>query len=96
MSDRFAKLYQPLDGFNFCAIVQDWRAKGATLEDPATYRITSISEEGDQVETSLELLEAAVSDRLPVMFQLWLSDDIDIVCGIRSASAFVLVSNLWL
>jgi hypothetical protein len=83
MSDRFAKFYQPLDGFNFRAIVQDWCSEGATLENPTTYRVTSISEEGDQVDTSLELLDAAVSDRLPVTFQLWLSDDTDIVCGIR-------------
>lgn len=83
MSDRFAKFYQPLEGFNFRAIVHDWCSEGATLENPATHRVTSISEEGDQIDTSLELLEAAVSDRLPVIFQLWLSDDTDIVCGIR-------------
>lgn len=83
MSDRFAKFYQPVDGFDFRAVVQDWCSQGATLENPATHRFTSISEEGDQVDTSLELLEAAVSDRLPVIFQLWLSDGIDIVCGIR-------------
>lgn len=83
MSDRFAKFYQPVDGFNFRALVNDWCSEGATLENPATYRVTSISEEGDQVETSLELLEAAVSARLPIIFQLWLSDDTDIVCGIR-------------
>lgn len=86
MSDRFAKFYQSEDGFKFRALVHDWCSEGATLENPATYRVTSISEEGDQVETSLELLEAAVSDRLPTIFQLWLNDSIDIVCDIRFLS----------
>jgi hypothetical protein len=77
MSDSVAKFYQSLDGFNFRALVDDWCSVGATLENPATYRVTSISEEGDQVETSLELLEAALSDRLPAIFQLWLNDSTD-------------------
>lgn len=38
------------------------------------------------METSLELLEAAVSDRLPAIFQLWLNDSTDIVSGIRFLS----------
>ena len=86
MSDRFAKFYQSLDGFNLRALVHDWCSEGATLENPATHRVTSISEEGDQVVTSLELLEAAVSDRLPAIFQLWLNDSTDIVSGIRFLS----------
>jgi hypothetical protein len=57
---RIRKVLSTVDGFDVRAIVQDWCSQGATLENPATQRFTSLSEEGDQVETSLELLEAAV------------------------------------
>src|SRR5688572_9733083 len=83
MSDRFAKFYQPLVKLDLRALVNDWFSECITLQSPATNRITSISENGDQVETSPELLEVTVANRLPVIFQLWLSDDTDITCGIR-------------
>ncbi len=83
MSDRFAKFYQPLDEFDFRALVNYWSSEGINLRNPLTHRVSSISVDGDQVETSSELLEATVSDRLPVTFQLWLSDDTDITCRIR-------------
>ena len=83
MSDRFAKFYQPEDKLDFRALMNDWSAECITLQNPATRRITTISGDGDQVETSPESLEVTVSSRLPVIVQLWLSDDTDITCGIR-------------
>jgi hypothetical protein len=94
MSDRFAKVYQPLDKFDFRTLVHDWSSSECIrLRNSATHRVTSISEVGDQVDTSLELLEAAVLDRLPVTFQLWLKDDTDITCGIRFLSDYRLVEE---
>jgi hypothetical protein len=83
MSDRFANLYQPLDKFDFRALVDDWSSHGITLENPATRRVSSLSPDGDQVDTSLEMLEATVLQHFPVTFQLWLTDDTDLCCRIR-------------
>lgn len=83
MSDRFAKFYQRLDSFDFRALVHDWSFEDITLVNPLTHRVTSLSEDGDQVETSPELLEVTLSDHLQVTFQLWLSEDTDITCRIR-------------
>ena len=83
MSYRFAKFYQRVDKFNFRALVQEWSPEGVTLANPITHRITSLSDEGDQVETSPELLETALANGLPVTFQLWLAGDTDISCHIR-------------
>ena len=96
MSDRFLKFYQRLDKFDFRALVHDWSSYGLKLANPANRRVTLLSHDGDQVETSLEFLEVTLADGYPVTFQLWLSEDTDITCLIQFLDDHRVVEEYWL
>ncbi len=93
MSDRFSYLYGPAIKFNLRALVDYFSSRGITLENPSDGRVTSLSEYGDQLETSLEILETAVANHNPVTFQFWLAGDADVCCRIRHLSSNRLVEE---
>lgn len=86
MSDRFACLYQPVETFDFAAFLNRWLSNGLTLQNPATQRITYLSEEGDQVFTSRSGLESAALGDPSHTFQLWFAANDDMLCEIRRTS----------
>lgn len=83
MSDRFAYLYQPADNFDPLALLDGWESSGVVLKNPATGRRTSLSQDGEQVDMSVQEFVAAVSSHVDFMFQLWVTADIDLCCRIR-------------
>jgi len=93
MSDRFAYFYQPLKEFNFRRCVSEWAADGVMLFNPSNHVVTSLSEDGSQVRTSLEELEDWFNSSRPLVFQLWLSDDTDLLCRIRIIDENTLVEQ---
>ncbi|HEU4769069.1 MAG TPA: hypothetical protein VFS77_16915 [Pyrinomonadaceae bacterium] len=93
MSDRFARFYQPMDRFDFLTLVDHWSTYGITLQNPHTHRVTAISVEGDQVETSPDLLKVTFSNSSPITFQLWLNEDTDVTSSIRFLSSHRVVEE---
>lgn len=93
MSDRFAYFYQPLKEFDFRRFVSEWSAAGVVLFNPSNHLVTSLSEDGSQVRTSLEELEDWFNRSKPLVFQLWLSDDTDLSCHIRIIDEETLVEQ---
>ena len=93
MSDRFAYLYQPLERFDFARVIEHWSVHGVTVQNPATQQITYLSEEGDQIITSLSGLQAAVVGDNPHTFQLWFMVDGDISCRFRRTAGRRLVEE---
>ena len=83
MSDRFAYLYQPADKFDPLALLDGWASSGVLLKNPATGRTTLLSQDGEQVDMSVQKLVAAVSSHVDLTFQLWVSADTDLCCRIR-------------
>ena len=83
MSDRFAYLYQPSDKFDPLTLLNTWASNGVLLKNPATGRTTLLSQEGEQVDLSVQELVAAMSDHVEFTFQLWVSADTDLCCRIR-------------
>ena len=74
MSDRFAYLYGPADKFILRALVDEFSCRGITLANPANGRVTALSEDGDQIDISLDMLEAAVTKQDPLTFQFWMPE----------------------
>jgi hypothetical protein len=93
MSDRFAYFYQPLKEFDLPRFVSEWSAGGVMLTNPSDHLVTSLSEDGSQVQTSLKELEDWFSSSRPLVFQLWLSDDTDLLCRIRIIDEDTLVEQ---
>lgn len=83
MSDRFAYLYQPADKFRLGSLVGELSSRGITLENPVNGRVTALSEDGDQVDTTLDILERAVAKNEPLTFQFWMTHHADVCCRIR-------------
>lgn len=83
MSDRFAYLYQPADNFDPLALLDSWASSGVLLKNPATGRTTLLSQDGEQVDTSVQELVVAMSSHVDLLFQLWVSADTDLCCRIR-------------
>jgi hypothetical protein len=83
MSDRFAYFYGAAEKFNLRALVDDFSSKGITLANPANARITALSEDGDQIDITLDDLEIAVAKHDPLTFQFWMSGHADVCCRIR-------------
>jgi len=93
MTDRFAYFYQPLKEFNLRRLLNEWSAVGIIAFNPSTHLLTSLSEDGSQIPTSLKGLEKLFSSPGPLGFQLWLSDDTDLSCHIRKIDANNLVEQ---
>ena len=93
MSDRFAYSYQPLKEFDLRRFVSEWSAVGVTLFNPSNHLVTSLSEDGSQVQTSLRELEDLFNSSRPLTLQLWLSDDTDLSCRIRRMDDHTLVEQ---
>jgi hypothetical protein len=93
MSDRFAYFYQPFKGFDLRLFVSEWSVVGVTLFNPSNHLVTSFSEEGLQVQTSLKELEDLFYSSKSVALQLWLSDDTDLSCWIRVIDERILVEQ---
>jgi len=83
MSDRLAYLYQPADKFDPLALLDGWASSGVLLKNPASGRSTLLSQDGEQVDMSVQELVAAVSSHVDLTFQLWVSSDTDLCCRIR-------------
>jgi len=83
MSDRFSYLYQPADKFDLLALLDGWASNGVLLKNPATERTTLLSQDGEQVDVSVQELVSAVSSHADFTFQLWVSADTDLCCRIR-------------
>src|SRR5690348_4751361 len=93
MSDRFAHFYQPLKEFDLRRLVSEWSAIGVTLFNPWNHLVTSLSEDGSQIQTSLKELEDLFLSSRPLTFQLWLSKDTDLSCRIRKIDNYTLVEQ---
>jgi len=93
MSDRFAYFYQPLKEFDLRRCVSEWSAVGVTLFNPSNQLVTSLSEDGSQIRTSLKELEDWFNSSRTLIFQLWLSDDTDLLCRIRIIDEDILVEQ---
>ena len=93
MSDRFAYFYQPLKEFDLRRFVSEWSAVGVMLSNPSNHLLTSLSEDGSQARTSLKELEDWFNSSRPLVFQLWLSDDTDLLCRIRIIDEDTLVEQ---
>jgi hypothetical protein len=93
MSDRFAYFYQPLKEFDLHRLLSEWSAVGIMPFNPSNHLLTSLSEDGLQVPTSIKGLEQLFSSPTPFGFQLWLSDDTDLSCYIRKIDANNLVEQ---
>jgi hypothetical protein len=93
MSDRFAYFYQPLKEFDLRRFVSEWAGAGVVLFNPSNHLVTSLSEDGSQVRTSLEELEDWFNSSKPLVFQLCLSDDTDLLCCIRIIDEETLVEQ---
>jgi hypothetical protein len=63
-------------------IIASFSRIGVVLTNPATGRITELTGEGEQRDTTEAGLIEAVAVR-SVMFQLWFSSNVDISCGFR-------------
>jgi len=87
MSDRFANFYQSLKEFDLRRLLSEWSAVGITPFNPSNHLLTSLSEDGLQVPTSLDGLDELFRSSSPLRFQLWLSDDTDLSCHIRKIHA---------
>jgi hypothetical protein len=93
MSNRFAYFYQPLKGFDLRRLLNEWSAVGIVSSNPSNHLMTSLSEDGSQVPTSLTELEKLFTGPRPLGFQLWLSEDTDLSCHIRKIDANNLVEQ---
>jgi len=93
MSDRFAYFYQPLEEFDVRQLVVEWSDVGIMPFNPSNHLLTSLSEDGSQIPTSLNALEKLFSSPRPLGFQLWLSDDTDLSCHIRKLDTNSLVEQ---
>ncbi len=93
MSDKFGYFYQPLKEFDLRRFVSEWSDDGITLFNPSTHLVTSLSDDGSQVRTSLEKLEDLFCSSRPLLLQLWLSDDTDLSCRIRIIDEDTLVEQ---
>jgi hypothetical protein len=93
MSDRFAYFYQPLKEFDLRLFVSEWSAAGVMLFNPSNHLVTVLSEEGLQVPTSLQELEDLFYSSRSLALQLWLSDDTDLSCRIRTIEDHTLVEQ---
>jgi hypothetical protein len=93
MSDKFAYFYQPLKEFDLRRLLSEWSAAGISPLNPSNHLLTSLSEDGSQVPTSLNGLEKLFSSPRPLGFQLWLSDDTDLSGHIWKIDAISLVEQ---
>lgn len=96
MSDRFAYLYEAAGKFSLGRLIEDFASRGITLKNPANGRVTALSEDGDQVDITLEILETAVAKHEPLTFQFWMPGHADVCCRFRYLGESRLVEEYWL
>ena len=83
MSDAFAFLYGLSANFKLGELVADFASKGIVLKNPSSDIVTAISEYGDQLQKSLDNLEAELTASKIVSFQFWLDGGTDLYCRLR-------------
>jgi len=96
MSDRFAYLYEHANKFNLRILSDEFSSRGISLANPANGRITALSEDGDQIDITLDGLEAAITTHDPLTFQFWMPGHADVCCRFRYLSDDRLVEQYWL
>jgi len=84
MPDAIAYIYvkRPAST-SFDELVKDFESCGLTLVNPASGRITAISETGDQVEVSRNWLASKIGSAETVGFQWWFDQSTDLYCRFR-------------
>ena len=96
MSDRFAYLYEHAKKFDLRTLVDEFSSQGISLANPANGQITALSEDGDQIAVTLDVLEAAINAHDPLTFQFWLPGHADVCSRFRYLSDDRLVEQYWL
>lgn len=83
MSDRYAYLYGSANKFDLHVLIDEFAARGITLRNPANGRMTALTEEGDQIDSTLGVLERAVANHDPLNFQFWMPNHTDVFSSFR-------------
>lgn len=66
----------------FSRVIETLNGVGITLANPWNGTISRLTDEGDQVETSQGQIRNAIEASLAVTFQVWFSEDTDLVCSL--------------
>lgn len=92
MRGRFCYLAERRFGpTEFSRVVETLKRVGITLANPLHGAISQLTDEGDQVESSQTQLANSVEASSPITFQVWFSEDTDLVCSLYPLSDGVFV-----
>lgn len=75
----------------FSRVVETLQGAGITLANPGSGGISCLTEDGDQVQGSQSEIAAAIEASSPITFQVWFSEDTDVLCSIYKLDGGALV-----
>ncbi len=91
MSNGFCYFAERSPGFSLSELAASLRTIGVQLRNSNTGLLTALNDEGDQVAVTETELDQSLHGSNPVTFQLWFSDDTDIICSFRRISDDIVV-----